>query len=250
MAQPAEPTERASPPLASSGVDSVAEAPAAARPPPPPPRSEPTAQQTRAEGEATPTLAIDASPKRGAHVHDGFYLRLAIGANYGRAFVQTNRRSEPEVRIIGMGRSFDVWAGRTVPPGFVIGFNMSAADVSTDAADLGDGRSAEGNALMLSLGGFLDAYPDPQQGYHFGGSLGLAALAAGGDAAIASFLGAGFSFSMFAGYDAWVAPQLSIGGLLRLGGAVARNSPAGNEDEIVRQGTTYGAQLLATVVYH
>jgi hypothetical protein len=189
-----------------------------------------------------------ANSTRGVRNHDGFYLRMALGANYGRAFVQTNRRSTPDLRITGMGRALDIWAGRTVPPGFVIGVNLGIADISSEAAELGS-ESSPGEAVGVHAGGFLDAYPNPREGYHFGGSLTLSALKADARDGDTDFLGAGLGFAAFAGYDAWIGPQLAVGGLLRLGGAVTRTAST-NEADILEQGVTYSAQLLATLVYH
>lgn len=224
------------------------EAPATPKPPPPPPRDVPAIETEDQLGLVDwGPLAVSA-PARGAYVHDGFYLRAALGANYGRAFVQSNRLSKPDVSIIGMGPSLELWAGSSVPPGFVVGFNFSVADISSEAAEIGE-ESRAGSSLAFLIGGFLDAYPNPREGYHFGGSIGIAGVTANTGQEDAEYFGAGLGFAVFAGYDAWVGPELSVGGLLRLSGAITRDRTAADDSDI-KQGTAYGAQLLVTVAYH
>ena len=53
-----------------------------------------------------------------------------------------------------------------------------------------------------------------------------------------------------AGYDAWIASEWSLGGLLRLGGVATRGSQNVNGERVDKQGVMYEAALLATVVYH
>lgn len=224
----------------------VTAAPAAPRPPRPPPR--------RAKKPEVPAPPRDAEAAAGAsasvesRLHDRYYVRLALGGNYGRMLVQTNRLSQPDVKIVGLGQSFEVWAGRTLPTGFVLGVTLSGALLSSSAAELSTGGSSDAHTLALLFGAFLDTYLDPKQGFHFGGS--VAAVAAMADTEPAAqrtrFRGAGFGMSAFAGYDAWIGPEVSLGGMLRLGGAITR----GDEDGVTKQGTLYGAQLLATVLYH
>lgn len=224
------------------------EAPARRLPPPPDPE-----MQLRASTEPEPVAPVDAAtalPPPGARLHDGFYLRFALGANYGRSFVQTNRVSKADVRLVGMGRALDVWLGRTLPLGVVLGVNLSVTELSSDAAEVGDDATAAGNSWGFQLGGFLDTYPNLKEGYHFGGSVSLAAVTAHAETVRNDYVGGGLGVSVFAGYDAWIGPQLSLGGLLRLGGAVTRGNSDEDGPDVTKQGTSYGAQLMATLVYH
>jgi hypothetical protein len=70
------------------------------------------------------------------------------------------------------------------------------------------------------------------------------------DAITDDYTGAGIGLAIFAGYDAWIGSQFSLGGLLRLGGAVTRQSENERGLDVTKQGTIYGAQLLATAAYH
>jgi hypothetical protein len=62
--------------------------------------------------------------------------------------------------------------------------------------------------------------------------------------------GAGLGFSVFAGYDAWIAREWSLGALLRLGGVATRATQSIASQSVEKQGTAYGASLLVTIVYH
>lgn len=216
-------------------------------PPPPEPRPEPAPVAAKPED----TSSGETSP--GARLHDGFYLRLALGANYGRSFVQTNRVSRPDLRIVGMGSALDFWAGTTLPAGVVVGLSLSLSSVSSDAAEVGESKSASGSSYAFQLGGFLDTYPNPREGYHFGGSVALTGVRADADAdgqALDPYAGGGLGVAVFAGYDAWIGSELSLGGLVRLGGAVTRDTSDDRGVDVTKQGTVYGAQVLVTLVYH
>ncbi len=187
----------------------------------------------------------------GAFVHDGFYLRVGLGGGYGKTSVQTDRLSQPDVTLDGFGAAFDVWFGWTLAPGLVLGPALSISSQRSSSASIGPKKSSA-VATHALLGGFLDAYPNPKAGQHFGGTLALASLTestADGDAGT-DYQGAGLGLAVFAGYDAWIAGEWSLGAMLRLGGVATRVTQTIAGQSVEKQGTAYGASLLVTIVYH
>jgi hypothetical protein len=60
------------------------------------------------------------------------------------------------------------------------------------------------------FGALADWYPNPEDGWHVGGAIGLAgvALTNGG---VNTLNGYGLGVSVLGGYDWWIGPQLSLG---------------------------------------
>ena len=216
-------------------------------PPPPPPQ--PKARQNGRLRLGVPEVV---PARRRGHVHDGFYLRFGLGASYGRASVQTDRVSQLDVVVTGIGPSADLWVGWTVAPGLVLGPAISTLGAATGGAEVGTDQSAgSGSASGVLIGAFIDAYPVSEDGYHFGGVLSLASLSQTTESgADEDYVGGGVGVSIFAGYDAWIAREWSLGGMLRLGGVVTRRTESIDEQDVTRQGTLYGAALLFSVVHH
>jgi hypothetical protein len=187
----------------------------------------------------------------GGFLHDGFYLRVGLGGGYGKTSVQTDRVSQPDVRLGGFGAAFDVWCGWTLAPGLVLGPALSVASQRSASASIGDGEDS-GVATHALFGAFVDAFPNPKGGQHFGGMLSLASLTettADGDSGT-DYQGGGLGFAVFAGYDAWIAREWSLGAMLRLGGVATRGSQNIDGQSVEKQGTAYGASLLVTILYH
>lgn len=215
-------------------------------PPPPPPATSRASQRLELAEPAPRPL-----PSQG-QVHDGFYLRFGFGASYGRGYVQTNRVSQADVVVTGIAPSADLWGGWTVAPGLVLGLALSSLNAQTGSAKIGDDETAgSGSASGLLFGAFVDAYPNPEDGYHFGGVLSFASLTLRTDSLEETAYDAGgVGVSIFAGYDAWIAREWSLGGMLRLGGVVTRDTESIDQQQVTRQGTLYGAALLLTIVHH
>jgi hypothetical protein len=196
-----------------------------------------------------PTL--EAAPARGDFVHDGFYLRLAVGGSYGVTTVQTDRVSQPDVRMSGFGGAFDLWCGLTLASGLVLGPALSVSSQRSGHATISGRTARAGVVTSALLGAFIDAYPNPRRGEHFGGLLALATLGqtTADQQAATDFDGGGVGLSAFAGYDAWIGRAWSLGALLRVGGTVTRGSQSVEDRKVEKQATSYGAALLVTMVY-
>src|SRR5439155_18501288 len=85
--------------------------------------------------------------------------------------------------------------------------------------------SSDANMNFGLLGPFIDWYPDPEGGFHFGGMLGVAVLTASNpDTGNTTASDTGFGGAIGAGYDFWIAPEWSLGILGKLMGGTVQNS--------------------------
>ncbi|HYQ40849.1 MAG TPA: hypothetical protein VER11_02745 [Polyangiaceae bacterium] len=228
-------------------------------PPPPPPRSS-TVPPQAATGESTALTPIAPPPgapgsdlpplpplPRGARLHDGFYLRLGVGLGLGGALVSSDSKSVGDYSFGGGAGAFDVWLGGTPIPGLAMGAALSGLGLgSTERSVDGNRVSGDVSGSMGLLGYFVDVFPDPVRGLHFGGALGLASARAEVKDSGRKFEGGGFGLQAWGGYDFWVSPQWSLGGMLRFIGSVTREDDAG-----VAYRTSLGAVTLCfTALYH
>jgi outer membrane autotransporter protein len=180
---------------------------------------------------------------------DGFYLRLNLGAAYGRTLVQSDRISVPDVTSNGLGVALDVYAGWSLSRGVVLGPAFSYSGQNDPHASIGSGASAAGKSQSAALGVFVDAFPNPRLGAHFGGVLALASLtqSVSGHPELTDYSGGGLGFDVFAGYDIALGGKWCLGGLLRLGGTATTASTDVDQHALKRQGTNYGVALLVSV---
>ena len=217
-------------------------------PPPPPPRAKPTPPV----GPATTEPPALEKPST-VHVHDGFYFRVSLGPHYGRTSVRTDRTSQPDVRMRGVGWHLSLWVGGTPKPGLVIGGVVGGRAEQSDDGTV-DGRKAPVSASASRLGVFIDAYPVPEEGFHFGGILSGSSSevqsSASGEQPSTSYDGEGVGVSVFAGLDTWIAEQWSFGALVELGGNVSRDDTRVDGQDVLRQSTSYFAAAQISVVYH
>jgi hypothetical protein len=188
------------------------------------------------------------------YIHDGFYLRVGAGPIYARASLRTDRVSQPDVSLRGLGGAFEVWIGGTPGRGLSVGGLAGASQIDTNEAKVGSHGHAPGAIETLLVGVFIDAYPDPRRGFHFGGLVAGSATDVTTDAEdevpATKFAGAGISLAVFAGLDVWVARQWSFGALLRLGGSLGREKSTRDGQDLTTQGSTYTGQVLINVLCH
>lgn len=201
-------------------------------PPPPPPRE-----------------------RRGYHVHDGFYLRIGGGLGLGLGSVSTDSNKSNDFEIGGVGADLNCWIGGTPTPGVAMGGLISYHGIQDGSVEV-DGNETEQslNATLAMLGFFVDVFPDPQRGLHFGGSLGLAGLRTNGHSNdlkepplnAPDYDGGGLGVSAWIGYMGFVGPEWSLGGMLQMTGAITGKE----EDGIKRQGSAGVLSLSLTALYH
>lgn len=187
------------------------------------------------------------SPPR---ARDGFYLRLSPGIAYGETRVQTDRISQPDYKLAGAGFALDVWLGFSLSPGLVLGPAISYWGVNDGDPTL-SGAASSGSSSSTLLGAFIDAYPNPRRGEHFGGALALGGVSASlkGRPEIKDYQGGGVGFLVFGGYDFWIAKTWSLGGVLKLGGLATRSSSDIDGQKVERQAMSYSGSLSVTLLY-
>ncbi len=206
-----------------------------AYPPPPPPPPPP-------------------GPPPGAYTHDGFYLRMALGAGALGVTAKTDPDSGSEVKYSGGGAGMDLAIGGTLDPGIVLGgefvFQQAVKpDVSVNGNKIG---SLTSNLNFGILGPFIDWFPNPETGFHFGGFLGSAVVTMSdqnGNTNSNSLNGWGGGVHV--GYDFWVAQQWSLGVLGKFYGASLHDNNASNNSGNVKVTENASAFTLSfSVLYH
>lgn len=234
------------PPDAPPAPPNAEPAPPAPPLPPPPPRIN---VETPAPGPA--------GPRRGYHVHDGFYLRLNIGGGYLSSKVNYDSPDVPDRTISGGGLALDVMVGGSPARGLAVGGGLwlqTAGDPKTSSDQ--PGAESYDNLNSALFGVFIDGFPDPEGGFHVGGALGIATLGARfknedldvtpGRLGNSDSGTAGIGSSIWVGYDGWIAADWSLGGMLRLTGAATGNTHASLEE----RANTRALAILFTALYH
>jgi hypothetical protein len=188
-----------------------------------------------------------------AHRHDGFYLRLGLGAGYGRATSSgTLYGQSVKMTYKGWGPAYELLIGGTVATGFVVGGGFVGQDIkdptlslemngtSLDALLGSQDLTVHGSLGVGALGPFVDWFPDERGGLHVGAMLGLALLGLPGDQ--------GFAGSLWGGYDVWVGNQWSLGAQARAAAVRANRTLEGFDGRLSDTAVTY--ELLFTALYH
>lgn len=172
--------------------------------------------------------------------HEGFYLRLggglgALGADYDREGFDASSG--------GTSLELEALVGAGPAPGLAIGAGLLASlqlGGEWDADDVVGSTSA--NLTTFIVGPFADGYPNPGDGWHFGGLLGLASVAFDGPGGAEGSDALGVGGAGWVGYDIWVAPEWSIGLALRVDALRATNSD--DDVTISKIGGTLGVSVL------
>ncbi|HKO51289.1 MAG TPA: hypothetical protein VJV79_26450, partial [Polyangiaceae bacterium] len=177
----------------------------------------------------------------------GFYLRMAAGLGLAGALISSDSKSIGDYSFGGGAGAFDLWIGGTPTPGLAMGGALSGFAMSSAKRSI-DGTSVSGDTAGSSgmLGFFVDVFPDPARGLHFGGAFGLASGVAEVKDSGRRFEGGGLGLEAWGGYDLWVSTQWSLGGMLRFMGSVTRE----DKDNVVYQASLGVATLSFTALYH
>lgn len=228
-------------------------------PPPPPPKTSAGSPPSGAE-PSPPPVAVPARPgapgsdlpplppaPRGARLHDGFYLRLGVGLGLGGALISSDSKSVGDYSFGGGAGAFDAWIGGTPLTGLAMGAAISGVGLGSSERSV-DGNRVSGDVSGSSglLGYFVDVFPDPERGLHFGGALGLASARAEVKDSGRKFEGGGLGLQAWGGYEFWVSPQWSLGGMLRFIGSMTREEEAG----VAYRASLGAATLSFTALYH
>jgi len=187
------------------------------------------------------------------YFHDRFYLRLSLGGGT----LGTSGNLDPDNGTTFDTRggcvAFDLAIGGTPVPGFVIGGDYAFQEAFRPHIKLRSGsisaeQDADVNTVFGVLGPFVDWFPDPSGGFHFGGTLGLAVLSSADDNGNVSnsVSESGFGYAFRLGYDAWVSRQWALGVLGQfVGGSVSTDSRSPRERDSVAS-----FSVLFTALYH
>ena len=170
---------------------------------------------------ATPTVtkAPSAPAAGGKRSHNGFFLRLSLGAVYLHESWNPSGGS-PGAMFGGAGTSLEVSIGKSVRPRLVVGGLWQVAAVFDPTESyLGTTYVAPGTDRFLDVvAAFVDYYPNPRRGLHFGGSAGLLAASNLDRAYGAVTTGWGAALSVRFGYEVFFSSRWSVGAFAQLEG--------------------------------
>jgi hypothetical protein len=166
--------------------------------------------------------------------HDGFYLRLELGAGYFSGS-RVNDSSDGELKgdVTGVAQVGGLMIGGTIASGLVLGggvwgtnapkseYNGQIFLLSGPARSTIVDRTASVDLASTSIiGPFLAWYPEPTKGLNAEIALGLAIATVGGGFDddtfwVPDYEGVGWGLQIGVGYDFWVGEQWSLGLLAR-----------------------------------
>ncbi len=172
------------------------------------PKAQPYSYGSSGFGRSDPTV----------HNHDGFYARMSMGVGYAfdsLSGTDKDRSKMDGVKVHGlciqvMDFAFG-WSLGTVVLGLDIG--VLAMPTSTLMTS-GDYERKEYEHGYVFFGPFVDYYPDPRKGTHFGAGFGMAGPMVtdpDGGSSGDSESDAGMGIKLMMGYDFWVGQQWSLG---------------------------------------
>ncbi len=145
---------------------------------------------------------------RSFHVHDGFYVRVNTGIGWvGSTWTA---QGVPDTDAGGTSLALDLLLGGSPSRGVAIGGAVLGHVMLATDVEVGGEESDDEALNLLMVGPFIDGFPNPTGGWHVGGSIGLAR------ARFSDLKGWGLGGAAWAGYDAWVGDEWSVGGLARL----------------------------------
>ena len=177
--------------------------------------ADPNATPSEPSATSDPSEASDAS--LGAHLHAGFYFREALGVGFsslsadgpfGRTVMTSGIPGLPTADGL-------VLLGGTPARGLVLGAGFQEMSMQGYFRGGAHDRTSA-NGEELTVGPFVDYYPDPAGGFHVGALVGLSgALVTGGGSEMSLSLGG----TIFGGYDWFVGRQTSVGVMAFVSGA-------------------------------
>jgi hypothetical protein len=199
----------------------------------------------------------------GAETHDGFYLRFSLGA--GGLSMQREAKGTAQSELVYSGDSSidggtttgELSIGGTPGGGFVIAGTLLTYNVPNPTLENDSGGEAElgGPLQVIVIGPSVDWFPNPNGGFHFGGTLGLAAAAAdtpsGND--FEHIGGGGAAISLQVGYDWWIGEEWSLGAQGRFTAAGVKGEDTANisgVDVTGEETSSISAFTLAITLLH
>jgi hypothetical protein len=194
--------------------------------------------------------------RRGHRVHDGFYFRGSIGPGTVAFDQRSDWPNVPEGRVTGPGVASDLMIGGTPARGFVVGGALIATQAPDPDFD-GDRLQLETNndATWVLIGPFVDFFFAPRKGFHLGAAAGPSAIwyrdldPDPDDERREAYAGVGAAG--WAGYDAWISSNWSLGGYLRVTAAWTRREvDYASSQAVEEQANGVGFAALFSALYH
>jgi hypothetical protein len=211
---------------------------------------------------AAPEPVILAVPR---YRHEGFYLGAGGGAGILTAW---GKGPLGDASITGSATMGDIGIGGTVAPGLVLGGVIRAwtargtfdgGPVITDAkttyyvngTPTPTKLTLTGNSRINTgeLGAMLDWYPNPEKGWHVGGSVGLDVMTLTDDAGTQTTAG-GVGGSIFGGYQFWLGPSWSLGLAAVMSMAGVSHLDDSNQNNTGYKLTPFGFGLESQLLYY
>ncbi len=162
------------------------------------------------------------STPRTYHMHDGFYLRGAVSIGSLGATLDDN--SSYSLKGSGASLGFDLMVGGSPSVGVAVGGALILEGTASVSFDRGSTHAVDRSLSLAIIGPFIDGFPTPSRGWHFGGTVGLARLSVGSVSADQLNHTNGLGGAFWLGNDLWVADDWSVGPLLKFTGALTRAS--------------------------
>jgi hypothetical protein len=237
-----------------------AASPEPSAPSPPPPA---TVTATVAPPAAAPPseAVVAPCPCGRRYRHDSFYLGVNGGVGYG-SFSGTGPRGSAS--IDGAAYLGGLAVGGTVAPGLVVGgelgilgvsgdYNGGPAITATVTYNVNGAPAPQSKvltsttALNVTIGAFIDWFPDPTDGWHVGGSIDLGQMSTT-DALGTRDMAGDFGASIMGGYQWWLGPSWSMGIVARASiaskGSLEDDNKNNNGYSLMPIGVGVGYQLL------
>jgi hypothetical protein len=219
--------------------------------PPPPPASTVT---------APPGDPAAREERKGVHTHDGFYFRIALGlgAYFGDGTMRDNGRDSYEGTINSLALVGELSLGGTVGRGVVLGvgnWNAVALGPTMKGRSLNPAGAEQkvSDPVVLPfglVGGFLDWYVNPKQGFHVQTAVGFATGGyeePGDNHDTITLTGIGGMLGI--GHEWWIGDEWSMGILAR--GTLASVSGTDPTDANEEHSVILAAPgILLTFSYH
>jgi hypothetical protein len=157
----------------------------------------------------------------GAETHNGFYMRFSLGA--GGLSMQREAKGTAASELVYSGDSsikggattFELSIGGTPGGGLAIAGTLLTYRVPEPTLENDSGGEADlgGPLDFVVLGPSVDWFPNPNGGFHFGGTIGVAVAVADTPSgnAFDHIGGGGGALSLQVGYDWWIGEEWSLG---------------------------------------
>jgi hypothetical protein len=167
---------------------------------------------------------------------------MSTGFVSGSTSVSTDSSTHPDYSAGGGGIALDLLIGGSPSVGLATGGALSLHGFAYG--------SGSGSNLVL-LGPFVDGFPWSSRSLHFGGQAGFAYASTTRKDNVDELRGYGFGASVWIGHGIWIGDDWTLGGLLRLNGALTRDtSDESPIDPVMLSATTYDLAFMVSVLYH